>query len=245
MKELHPPRPGVSVVLPVYNEIACVEQTLRELSSVLQQHVPAAHEILAVDDGSQDGTDALLCRLAKELPGLRVLRLDPNSGQSAAFDAGFRAAEHETIVTMDADGQNDPADIPALTARLSDCDLCCGYRAARQDTWSKKIGSRIGNAVRNQLLRETIRDTGCSLKAFRADFVKGLPMFHGMHRFLPALCQMRGARIEQVPVNHRPRTAGLSKYTNFGRLKTVFADALAVRWMQRRTRRFSTREISS
>ena len=122
-------------------------------------------------------------------------------------------------------------------ARLDSCDLCCGYRADRKDTWSKRIGSRFANAVRNRALHETIRDTGCTLKAFRGDRARALPMqFRGMHRFLPALLAMEGARIEELPVNHRPRVAGRSKYTNWGRLKETLGDLRAVRWMQSRYR---------
>ena len=145
---------------------------------------------------------------------------------------------------MDADGQNDPSDIPALVAKLDSCDLCCGYRVRRRDTWSKRFGSRLANAVRNRFLHEKIRDTGCTLKAFRADFARALPMqFRGMHRFLPALLAMGGARIEEIPVNHRPRAAGQSKYTNWGRLKETLWDLWAVRWMQKRHRSIQTEPI--
>lgn len=234
---------GVSVVVPCFNERECIASCLKELAGVMRAQ-PLPFEIICVDDGSKDGTDDILKALkANELPELRLLRLEPNSGQSAAFGVGFRHAAYAVTVTMDADGQNDPADIPALLLGLAQADICCGYRAKRMDTWSKRIGSRIGNAVRNRLLGSQIIDTGCSLKAFRTEQVRGLTMFEGMHRFLPNLCAMQGARIEQRPVHHRPRTQGVSKYTNFGRLLKTVPDVLAVCWMKRRTRTFVVKEL--
>ena len=185
----------LSLLLPVYNEEDCIEAVVREAADALRR-LGRPFEIIAVDDGSTDGTAARLQALRADLPELRLLRLAANSGQSAALGAGFRAARGGIFVTLDADGQNDPADIPALVARLDSCDLCCGYRASRQDTWSKRLGSRLANAVRNRALRERIRDTGCTLKAFRSEWADALPMqFRGMHRFLPALMAMAGARI--------------------------------------------------
>lgn len=232
----------ISVVVPAYNEEACVESTLRELHGVLRK-TGRAFEILAVDDGSADGTPAALKKLAAEWPELRVIRLTPNSGQSAAMKAGFRAARGGVLITLDADGQNDPAEIPRLLDRLDRCDVCCGYREKRQDTLAKRVGSRLANAIRNRALKEQVRDTGCTLKAFRAEWARDLPLeWRGMHRFLPALMAMRGARIEEIPVHHRPRAGGRSKYTNWGRLKETIWDLWAVRWMQKRHRRFSAEE---
>lgn len=234
--------PEISVLLPAYNEEACIETVVREAAGVLRG-MGRPFEILVVDDGSTDATPDRLKALRAELPELRLLVLARNSGQSAALGAAFRAARGAIFVTLDADGQNDPADIPALVARLAACDLCCGYRARRQDVWSKRIGSRLANAIRNRALRETIRDTGCTLKAFRAEWTRSLPMqFRGMHRFLPALMAMAGARIEEIPVNHRPRAAGTSKYTNWGRLKETLWDLWAVRWMQKRHRPIQAEE---
>ena len=228
--------PEISVLLPAFNEEACIEAVVREAAVVLHG-MGRPFEILVVDDGSTDGTPARVKTLRAEMPELRLLRLARNSGQSAALGAAFRAARGQIFVTLDADGQNDPVDVPALVARLDSCDLCCGYRAQRQDTWSKRFGSRWANAVRNRALHEKIRDTGCTLKAFRAEWTRSLPMqFRGMHRFLPALMAMDGARIDEIPVNHRPRAAGKSKYTNWGRLKETLWDLWAVRWMQKRHR---------
>ena len=228
--------PQLSILLPAYNEEACIAHVIREVAEVLRG-LGRPFEIVVVDDGSTDATGQRLGELQADIPELRVLRLQRNSGQSAALGAAFRAARGEIFITLDADGQNDPADIPALLAPLVSCDLCCGYRVKRQDTWSKRLGSRLANAVRNRALRETIRDTGCTLKAFRAAWTQELPMqFRGMHRFLPALLAMAGARITEIPVNHRPRVAGQSKYTNWGRLKETLWDLWAVRWMQKRYR---------
>ncbi len=229
-------QPELSVLLPAYNEEDCIAAIVRETVCVLHG-MGRPFEILVVDDGSTDSTPARLKALCAEMPELRALRLAANSGQSAALGAAFRAARGNIFVTLDADGQNDPSDIPALVAQLDSCDLCCGYRAKRRDSWSKRIGSRLANAVRNRILRENIRDTGCTLKAFRADGARTLPLqFRGLHRFLPALMAMAGARIEELPVHHRPRAAGTSKYTNWGRLKETLWDLWAVRWMQKRYR---------
>jgi len=233
---------AISLIIPAYNEEDCIKSTVTEAYRVLKE-TGVPFELLVINDGSTDKTPELLEELKKEMPELRVLDLMPRSGQSAGFGAGFRMARGETVVLMDADGQNDPADIPGLVERLKDCDICCGWRKNRQDNWSRNFGSKLANFVRNGLLKDGIIDTGCSLKAFKAKFIKDLPMdLNGMHRFLPALAQMRGARIDQVPVNHRERQGGVSKYTNFGRLMVTVSDLMAVRWMQKRHRNFQVRE---
>jgi glycosyltransferase involved in cell wall biosynthesis len=231
--------------MPVFDEAACIEQTLREVREVLERMPGKRVELIAVDDGSGDDTPRLLRAAAAQWPALRVLRQEPNAGQSRAFRSGFDAARGAVIVTLDADGQNDPADIPALLERLATCDCCCGYRHTRRDTWAKRAGSRLANRVRNLVLGEAIIDTGCSLKAFRAELTRELGAWDGMHRFLPALFAMQGARIEQVPVNHRPRAGGRSKYTNLGRLKKTVADLLGVCWLRSRHRPCTVRELSA
>lgn len=228
--------PAVSVVLPIYNEQACVAGVIDELVRSLDAGLGRTFEIIAVDDGSTDGTPAVLRQAATRHHSLRVLRLEPNRGQSVAFCAGFRVARGAAIVTLDADGQNDPADIPTVVSKLDGCDCCCGYRARRQDTRSRRWASRLANGVRNRALGEDIIDTGCSLKAFRAEFVRSLLPWDGLHRFLASFVEMQGGRICQVPVNHRPRTAGNSKYTNWKRLRKTVRDLRGVRWLKSRMR---------
>ena len=230
----------LSILIPAYNEDACIAAVVRETACVLHG-LGRSFEIVVVDDGSSDWTPGRLNDLCTEVPEFRALRLATNSGQSAALQAAFRTARGRILVTLDADGQNDPSDIPALIDELATCDLCCGYRVHRQDVWSKRIGSRLANTVRNRVLRETIRDTGCTLKAFRAEWTAHLPLqFRGLHRFIPALLGMAGARISEIPVHHRPRAAGQSKYTNWGRLKESLWDLWALRWMQKRYRPIRT-----
>lgn len=228
--------PKVSVILPVYNEEACIQAVLDELLVTLGSRLQEPFEVIAVDDGSSDATPQILQRLAQADRRLRVLRLTPNAGQSAAFCAGFRAAAGEIIVTMDADGQNDPADIPSIVRRLDACDCCCGYRAQRQDSASRRWASRLANAVRNRALGEDIIDTGCSMKAFKASYVRNLQPWDGLHRFFATFVSMQGGTIIQQPVHHRARSAGISKYTNWKRLQKTMRDLRGVIWLKSRTR---------
>jgi glycosyltransferase involved in cell wall biosynthesis len=202
------------------------------------------YEIVAVDDGSTDDSLAVLKALKREHPEIHIVAFAANAGQTAAFAAGFGAARGRVIVTLDADLQNDPADIPVLLAELerSGAAAVAGYRVDRQDSGWKRLQSRIANGVRNRLNRETIRDTGCSLKAFRAEAVRALPLFAGMHRFLPTLVRMQGGRVTEVPVHHRPRRFGRTKYGMWNRGFRALVDAFAVRWMQRRALRYQVRE---
>ncbi len=223
-----------SLVIPFFNEEECIGEVLEEAREVLES-LSRPYEIIAVDDGSTDHTPELLQDACAKWTQLRAITLRPNAGQSAAFGAGFQASRGRITILMDGDGQNDPQDIPKLIDALEDCDACCGIRVARRDTWSKRVGSRIANAIRSRILDDGIKDTGCSLKAIRTEFLRELPMhLRGMHRFLPALLNMQGAVIQQVPVHHRTRLAGTSKYTNMGRLAVTVSDMFAVRWMQKR-----------
>ena len=235
------PAPDVSLVVPVYNERENVGALVTEIAAALAGR---RYEIVAVDDGSTDGSLAELQRLKHAHPELHIVAFEGNAGQSAAFVAGFRAARGRAIVTLDADLQNDPADVPALLAELERSGAACvaGYRANRRDTPWRRLQSRIANGVRNWLNRETIRDTGCSLKAFRADAVRALPLFSGMHRFLPTLIKMHGGTVAEVPVGHRPRRFGTTKYGMWNRVFRSLADAFAVRWMQRRVLSYRVRE---
>lgn len=227
----------LSVILPVFNEEHCIRAVLEELHSALT--FTNSFEIVVVDDGSTDRTPEILRDFSKVHPRVRLLSLNPNSGQSAAFWAGIQAAAGTIIALMDADGQNDPADIEKCAKALADADICCGFRANRQDTFSKRMASRLANRLRRAVLRDAIIDTGCSLKAFKAPFLKSLQYWDGMHRFLPVLASLQGATIAQIPVNHRNRIAGKSKYTNFGRLTRTLRDLFGVSWMKKRTRKFT------
>ncbi len=235
----------LSLVVPVYNERESVPLLVEEIDRALGGHGGGAtYEIVAVDDGSTDGSLEMLKGLKRGHPELRVVAFAAHAGQTAAFAAGFRAARGRVIVTLDADLQNDPADIPALVAELerSGATAVVGYRVNRRDSAWKRLQSRIANGVRNRLNGETIRDTGCSLKAFRADALRALPLFRGMHRFLPTLIKMQGGRVAEVPVRHRPRRFGTTKYGMWNRVFQSFADAIAVRWMQHRMLRYRVRE---
>ncbi len=232
-------KPEISVVLPVYNEESCISTVLAELRDALRGSTDS-YEIMLVDDGSNDGTAGLLHEFAAQNPEVTVLRLSANSGQSAAFWAGIQRAAGRVITLMDADGQNDPSDIAKCAAPVlaGEADICCGYRQNRKDTFSKRIGSKLANRFRRKMLGDEIIDTGCSMKAFRSELLKVLQYWDGMHRFLPVLASLQGARIVQIPVNHRPRLAGKSKYTNFGRLRRTVRDLRGVKWLKSRTRKF-------
>ena len=233
----------VALVIPVYNERDNLPLLIDEIARAVGGE-GRSYEIVAVDDGSTDGSLEVLEGLRRNHPELRIVAFAERAGQTAALAAGFRAARGRAIVTLDADLQNDPADVPALLAELerSRAAAVVGYRVNRHDSAWKRLQSRIANGVRNRLNHETIRDTGCSLKAFRADAVRALPLFDGMHRFLPTLIRMEGGTVVELPVRHRPRRFGRTKYGMWNRVFRSFADALAVRWMQRRALRYRIRE---
>src|SRR5881296_2323241 len=238
------PTLDVALVIPVYNERENLPLLLAEVARAPPGGGGPSYEIVAVDDASTDGSLDMLKGLARDYPELRIVAFAQHAGQTAALAAGFRAARGRAIVTLDADLQNDPADIPPLLAELerSGATAVVGYRVNRRDGGWKRLQSRIANAVRNRLNGETIRDTGCSLKAFRADALRALPLFNGMHRFLPTLIKLHGGTVSEVPVRHRPRRLGLTKYGMWNRVFRSLADALAVRWMQSRALRYRVRE---
>lgn len=228
---------ALSVVVPVKDEAANVGPLVREIAAAVAGE--ATCEIIFVDDGSSDGTAAALKALKDEIPQLRVIQHGRNLGQSRGIRTGVRAARSEIIVTLDGDGQNDPADIPKLLAILRESDarnvgVVSGVRAKRQDTYSRRLASRLGNTVRARLLNDGASDTGCGLKAFRRDAFLALPYFDHIHRFIITLMLREGYDVRFVEVNHRPRAHGASKYTNFGRLLVSVKDILGVRWLQRR-----------
>jgi len=217
--------PQVSVVIPVYNEAENVSELQRELASALKE---ISHEILFVDDGSQDRTVDQI----KRTSSVRILEFEKNAGQSAAIYAGLRAAGGNVLVLIDGDLQNDPHDIPRLLAEIDrGADLVCGYRANRQDTWFKRIQSQIANSIRSRFTKDGVRDTGCTLKAMRRECIEALVPFHGMHRFIPALIKGFGYKITEIPVNHRARLHGFSKYSFGNRALHATIDMFGVRWL--------------
>jgi len=233
--------PGVSVVIPAYNEQESIGACLDELKSVMDG-LGRPYEIVVVDDGSTDRTLEVLKEKKRVAAELVVLKFDRNYGQTAAFDAGFRAARGGIIVAMDADLQNDPADIPRLLELVGPWDVVCGYRQKRRDSLVRRVSSRIANWVRNKVTRDDIRDVGCSLRAMKAQCVERLKLYDGMHRFLPTLLKMDGWTVTQVPVNHRPRRWGRAKYGVWNRLFRALRDLMAVRWMQARWLRYRIEE---
>jgi dolichol-phosphate mannosyltransferase len=235
--------PDLSVVFPVYNEEENVPLLLREIAAALEGR-GWTYEIVAVDDGSTDRSLAVLRELRKAYPTLRVMALEKNSGQTAALDAAWHAARGKLVVSLDADLQNDPADIPRMMQRLADsgADMVIGVRVNRQDTWSRKLQSRIGNGVRNWITGDRITDTGCSLKLVRREAIDRVRLFTGMHRFLPTLVRYAGYRVVEMPVNHRPRQYGTSKYGAMNRAFRGLADCFAVRWMGKRMLDYRARE---
>lgn len=215
----------LSVVVPLFNEEENVAPLCEEIATALTGR---AFELILVDDKS---TDATLARIPKT-QNIRVIEFEKNTGQSGAMHAGIHAAQGEIIVLLDGDRQNDPADIPRLLAELDKgFDLVCGYRAQRQDTLSKRLTSRFANAIRSRFTQDGVRDTGCTLKAMRTPCREALLPFNGMHRFIPALIKGMGYRITEIPVHHRPRIAGVSKYGFGNRALRATLDMFAVRWL--------------
>ncbi len=223
----------ISFVIPVFNEEGNLLRLFDEIKKVTM-YLPCPDEILFVDDSSTDRSLEIIKALSSENPEVKYIAFEKNAGQSAALYAGFQAATGDTIITMDADLQNNPADILKMLKYYGEYDMVNGWRFNRQDNLSKKIGSKIGNFVRNALTWEHIHDTGCSLKVMNAAMVKRIPMHRGLHRFLPTLMRLEGAKIIEVKVNHRPRFQGLSKYTNMRRGIEGLYDVIAVRWMIKR-----------
>ncbi len=232
----------VTLVIPVYNEQENIAPLLVEIIQAMDKQ-PRPWQVLFIDDGSTDDSLRVIRDKAQEDERVRYLAFAANRGQSAAFAAGFRESEGTVFVTLDADMQNDPADIPAMLNLYDQgFDMAIGWRKNRQDTRVKRIASRIANAVRNALSGETVRDTGCSLKVLRADYARDLPMFTGMHRFLPTLMKMQGARVAEMAVSHRPRHKGVSKYGIWDRAFSALYDLFAVCWMKKRHFTYTIRE---
>jgi dolichol-phosphate mannosyltransferase len=228
--------PPLSVVVPLYNEEANLPILQEELRAALSG---LDYEIIFVDDGSIDHSAERI----ETAPNVRVIRFEKNAGQSAAIHAGLTAARGATVVIIDGDLQNDPADIPKLLAEIArGADLVCGYRVKRRDTVTKRLTSRIANTVRSRFTKDGVRDTGCSLKAMRRECVNTLFPFKGMHRFIPALVKAAGYRLVEVPVNHRPRRFGQSKYGLGNRAVRATIDMFGVRWLLSRRLNYKVRE---
>lgn len=237
--------PQLSVVVPVFNERDNIKPLIDEIVAALRGRHD--FEIVYVDDCSKDDSLAVLQGLRSQVPELRVIKHISQSGQSTAVRNGVKSARGTWIATLDGDGQNDPADIPKLIAARdagpADVKLYAGWRVNRQDTGSKRWASRIANAIRSRLLRDSTPDTGCGIKLFEREAFLDLPYFNHMHRYLPALMQRSGWKTVSVPVHHRARGAGVSKYNNLNRALVGIADLRGVAWLIRRAKRTAIEEI--
>jgi len=237
--------PEVSVVVPVFNEQDNIPPLLAEIAAALRGH--ADFEIVYVDDASKDDSLGVLKRAKAQFPELRVIRHVSQSGQSTAIRNGVKAARGTWIATLDGDGQNDPADIPKLIAMRNESPqaikLFAGWRVNRKDSGSKRWASKWANAIRSRLLRDDTPDTGCGIKLFERAAFLDLPYFDHMHRYLPALMQRAGWQVRSVPVNHRSRSTGVSKYNNLNRALVGITDLRGVGWLIKRSKRTAVEEL--
>jgi dolichol-phosphate mannosyltransferase len=235
--------PELSVVLPVYNEEENLPLLWPELRSVLEG-LHLDFEVVFVDDGSRDRSAEIIRGFRERDPRVRLVRLKANAGETAATDAGFKASRGRMVVTMDADLQNDPHDIPALLSHLDRWDAVTGWRVDRGegDSFVRRASSQVANRVRNAISEETIQDSGCTFRAFRRECLRGLALYRGFHRFIPTLLKMRGYRVIEVPVKNRPRRFGVSKYGVLNRVFVATADLFVVRWMKSRFLRYEVAE---
>jgi glycosyltransferase involved in cell wall biosynthesis len=233
----------LSIVVPVYDEEASLPPLWTELREVLER-LGLAFEVVFVDDGSRDRSAEIIRGFREDDSRVRLVRLKENGGETAATDAGFKAARGRRVVVMDADLQNDPRDIPTLLSHLDRWDAATGWRVhrAQGDGLVRRVSSRIANQVRNWMSDESIHDSGCTFRAFRRECLRGLVLYRGFHRFIPTLLRMRGYRVIEVPVSHRPRRFGRSKYGVLNRAAVAFVDLLAIRWMKARLLRYEVVE---
>jgi glycosyltransferase involved in cell wall biosynthesis len=233
----------LSVVIPVYNEAENLPHLWPELRSVLEP-LGLGFEVIFVDDGSRDRSAELIRSFRESDPRVRLVQLKVNAGETAATDAGFKAVRGRRVVTMDADLQNDPHDIPSLLSHLDHWDAATGWRTDRGqgDSLVRRVSSRVANRVRNVISDESIQDSGCTFRAFRRECLRGLVLYRGFHRFIPTLLKMRGYRVIEVPVRNRPRRHGQSKYGVLNRVFVATADLLVVRWMKNRLLRYEVAE---
>jgi dolichol-phosphate mannosyltransferase len=233
----------LSIVVPVYNEEENLPLLWPEIREVLEP-TGLRYEVIFVDDGSRDRSAEIVREFRERDTRVRLLRLKTNAGETAATDAGLKVVRGRHVVVMDADLQNDPHDIPAMLAQLDRWDAVTGWRVNRAagDSWVRRLSSRIANRVRNRLSEESIQDSGCTFRAFRRECLRDLVLYKGFHRFIPTLLKMRGFRVLEVPVNHRPRRFGQSKYGIGNRAFRAFVDLLVVRWMKDRLLRYEIAE---
>lgn len=230
-----------SVVIPLKNEEENVKALVQEIEPVMLS-LNKPFELIFVDDGSTDKTRELLKELKNNKPFIKLLFFDRNYGQTSAFDAGFKAAIGNYIITLDGDLQNDPKDIPKLLALAETHDLVVGWRKERKDPLSKKVTSKIANFIRGSFCKDHVHDTGCSLKVYKRKSLEKIKLFTGMHRFLPALFVLEGFKVTEAPVNHRERVKGTTKYNFMNRSFNTIADMLAVRWMSQRALKYKIKE---
>jgi dolichol-phosphate mannosyltransferase len=231
----------ISLVVPVYNEEENLPILIPEMTEVLQG-LGKSYEMIFVDDGSTDGSRALLKRMIAQDPQIRLLGFKRNCGETAAGAAGLKEARGKIVITMDADLQNDPKDIPKMLDYLKDYDMVSGWRERREDSRIKRITSKIANRIRNGLSKESVRDSGCTFRTYKRECLQNLKLYKGMHRFMPTLVRMEGFRVIEIPINHRPRKFGVSKYNTWNRMWRAFVDLLAVRWMKNRHIRYEIEE---
>jgi dolichol-phosphate mannosyltransferase len=231
----------ISVVVPVYNE----EENLPILASQLMEVLNGLgkpYEMVFVDDGSKDRSRMILKEMATQYPQIHILGFKKNCGETVADAAGLREARGKVVVTIDADLQNDPKDIPRMLEYLKDYDMVTGWRQKREDSWVKRITSKIANKIRNGLSGEVIQDSGCTFRAYKRECLENIKLFKGMHRFMPTLVKMEGFRVIEIPIAHHPRKFGVSKYTTWNRMWRAFIDLLAVKWMRSRHIRYEIEE---
>lgn len=235
--------PDLSIVVPVYDEEDSLSPLWTELREVLDR-LGLAFEVIFVDDGSRDRSAEIIRGFREADARVRLVRLKENGGETAATDAGFKAARGRRVVVMDADLQNDPRDIPTLLSHLDHWDAATGWRVQRAqgDGLVRRVSSRFANGLRNWVSDESIHDSGCTFRAFRRECLRGLVLYRGFHRFIPTLLKMRGYRVIEVPVSHRPRRFGRSKYGVLNRAVVAGADLLAIRWMKARLLRYEVVE---
>jgi glycosyltransferase involved in cell wall biosynthesis len=231
MRENHPI--DISVVVPVYNEEENLPVLIPQIAEVLRP-LGKTFEMIFVDDGSKDQSRRILKEMASQYPQIRIIGFKKNCGETAAGAAGIKEAQGGIVITIDADLQNDPEDIPRMLDHLNEYDMVTGWRQKREDSWVKRITSRIANRIRNSLSGEEIQDSGCTFRAYKRECLREIKLYKGMHRFIPTLVKMEGFRVIEIPIAHHPRKFGVSKYTTWNRMWRAFIDLLAVKWMKSR-----------